>query len=265
MRRVLCLKHVSRHLPKRVKMMHGAVTVADLQLIGRGDGAGDVALGGANGLDGIGVVGKQGGDGGGERAAGAVGVLGERAWSAQFVLHEAVVHDVDAFGTVEMSSLEHDNAGAKAEEGAGGVAHLVNRGGGRAIEKHGGFGQVGREDFGQRQDLLAQRGHGFAGQEVMPAFGHHDRIDDEPPDFVPAQSIGHGGDGGRVTEHAKLGGVNAHVGEEGIQLPGDKINRDGLHSGDSLCALRGERGDDRSAIGSKRRECFYVGQDARAS
>ena len=96
----------------------------------------------------------------------------------------------------------------------------------------------------------------------MAAFGNHDGVHHEATDAVAAQGGGHGGDDFGVAEHAEFHGVDAHIGEKGVELLRDEGDGDGLHAGDAPGVLRGEGGDDAGAVGAEGGERLEVGEEA---
>ena len=85
--------------------MDRAVAVPDGELVGGGDGGGEIGFGIANGLEDRGPLGQQSGDSGGERAPGAMGVARGDPRGTQFDLVRAVVEDVDALLAIEVTTF----------------------------------------------------------------------------------------------------------------------------------------------------------------
>ena len=243
-------------------MVDGAVAGADGELVGGGDGGREVSFCGSDGGERVGVPREQGGDGGGQGAAGAVSILGLDTRGVELGLRDAVVDHVGAVGTVEVSALEDDDARAEGVEGAGGGAHIGEGADGRTVEEDLGLGEVGGDDFGEREDFGAQGGDGVGGEQVVSALGDHDGIDDEAGDAVAAEGGGDGRDDFRGAQHPEFDGVDADVGEERVELLRDEGDGHGVDAGDAEGVLGGEGGDDAGAVGAEGGEGFEVGEEA---
>ena len=141
--------------------------------------------------------------------------------------------------------------------------HIV-RGG--LIQQQRGFGQVGRDDGGQRQHGLGQHADGVGRQQHVAALGNHHRVDHQRRQLTRSQQrlqrVGHRARDSSGAQHAQLGAVDAHVIEQRVDLQADEVGGDAFDAGDGPGVLGGERADDRTAIGPQRREGLDVGQHA---
>jgi hypothetical protein len=79
------------------------------------------------------------------------------------------------------------------------------------------------------------------------------------------EAIRHHGDDLGGTEHADLHRVDAHIGEQRVDLLGDERGRHGMHAGDGARVLRRQSGHHAGAIGAQRREGLEIGKDAGAA
>ena len=143
-------------------MVRGTVAVADVELACVSDGARQVLLGAAAGLGHVDRLRQEGRDGGRKRAARAVRVLRRYAGSREGNRDDVVEEQVVGGLALKMAALEIDPGVSTPEELpelAGDFGELLLRHVLFSSEKAHGFGQVGRDDGGERQEPLLQAGN----------------------------------------------------------------------------------------------------------
>ena len=233
------------------------------------DGVGKPAMRIADGGRHIGSLRQQRGDGGGIGAAGAMRVAGVDALAGEFDHLVAVEQQVDELAAGQMAALEqHPALIAVRQQFAqlfGGAAHVADRFGHGGFQQHAGFRQVGRDDRGQREQRFAQHGDGFVGEQLVAALGDHHRVEHQKRQTALFKAVGDRAHHAGVAEHADLGAGDRHVVEQRVELQFEEIIGWQVDAGDGACVLRGERGDDTAAVGTKRRKGFQVGQQAGAT
>ena len=242
-------------------MVHGAGAVAEVEH--GGQAAGNVGFGPLHRGGEVVPFGQIGRNGAGQGAAGAVGVgvrdplpvepLGLAVPPEQVV---GVVHLVAAF----------------AEDCAAvGFADLLGRGlhpGGVGDGQTGQdlrFRDVRRHDLGHGQQLFSQGGDGVIPQQLGAGGGHHHGVHHDVLGLVETQPFGDGLDEGRRGHHADLHGIGEDVGENGVQLLGQKMRRrleDVGHAGGVLGGQGGDGAHGEDAVGRHRLD---VGLNARAA
>ena len=135
-------------------------------------------------------AGQPGRDRGRERAAGSVGVGRVDPRRREHVERRAVEDDVLRAFTAEVAALDDDEARPERLDPAGRLARrpLVDD---IDAREHGCLRGVGRDDGGERQEQLAERGDGILAEEAIAALRDHHGIDDEAGHAVGAQPVGH--------------------------------------------------------------------------
>ncbi len=81
----------------------------------------------------------------------------------------------------------------------------------------------------------------------------------------PPQAFGDDVDHLRLSEHADLDRVDAHVGEQRVDLLSHELRRDGVHAGHAARALRSQCGDHRAGVGAQRAHRLDVGEHTGAA
>ena len=129
------------------------------------------------------------GEGRGERTAGAMGVRRVDPFAFVHAEEPAVIQQIGGGAFQQMSAFDQDVL----------AAELVKRlrclpGFGQRPDRQAGepFGlmDIGRDDGSQGNEGLLHRINRVVLQQVMPAFGHHDGIDDNPGHVVLLQLPG---------------------------------------------------------------------------
>jgi hypothetical protein len=69
----------------------------------------------------------------------------------------------------------------------------------------------------------------------------------------------------RRAQHADLGGIDAHIGKQGVELQPHERRIDRTDAGHSLGVLRGERGDHAAAMRAVRGKGAQVGEQSGAT
>ena len=162
-----------------------------------------------------------------------------------------------------MTALDQHGAGAERAQRLAVPLHLrfVGCACGGADER-GGFVEVGRDESGQRQQVVAQSGDGVGRKQCVPVLGQHHGVEHDPGRTMPAQRVGHGANDAGIGEHADLHGVDADVVEDGVELRRDEFGVGRMDRAHAMRVLRGQRRDDARAVDAKRRKRLQIGLDA---
>ena len=242
-----------------------------LQLAGGRQRARQIVAGGAGGGRHVVQLRNEGGQCGRQGAAGAMHVGGVDARAAEFdhpLAVEQQVHGVARHVAALEQHPAHAAVGHQPAQAFGRPVHVGHTGGRALAQQQCGLGQVGRDDGGQRQHGVAQHVDGVGGEQHVAALGDHDRIDHQRGQRARGQPqterVGHGAGDGGGAEHAQLGGIDAHVVEQGVDLKADEVGRYPLDAGDMTGVLRSKRADDGAAVGAESGEGLDIGQHAGA-
>ena len=122
--------------------------------------------------------------------------------------------------------------------------------------------QIRRDHPRYRHERITQRSDRVFAQQMMTALRHHHRIEHDVAHNVMSQPVRDRRRNLRGRHHADLHRVHAHIGEDRIDLLGDKCRIDRLERSHALRVLRRQRGDHRHAIGAEGRERLQVGLNA---
>ena len=249
-------------------MVRGTVAVADVELACVSDGARQVLLGAAAGRGHVDRLRQEGRDGGRKRAARAVRVLRRYAGSREGNRDDVVEEQVVGGLALKMAALEIDPGVSTPEELpelAGDFGELLLRHVLFSSEKAHGFGQVGRDDGGERQEPLLQGVDGVSRKQPAAALGDHDGVEHHEAGLAAHERVGHRLDLLDRAEHADLDRVDANVVKERVDLLLEEGRGHGHDARDGLRVLSGQGRDDAAGIGAAGAHGLDVGENARTA
>ena len=122
--------------------------------------------------------------------------------------------------------------------------------------------QIWRDHPRYRHERVTQRSDRVFAQQMMTALCHHHRIEDDVAHAVMSQPIRDRRRDLRGRHHADLHRINAHIGEDRVDLFGDEPRIDCLKRSHTLRVLSGQRSDHGHAIRAKSRERLQISLDA---
>jgi biotin transport system substrate-specific component len=175
-----------------------------------------------------------------------------------------VIQEVDDLRRRGVATLDDHHRRSQLVNAPRGLTAIVVASNGYAGERLG-FRNVRRHHERAAQQLGFHGANCLVVNEAIAAFGNHYRVDDEQWNLEILDGCRDGFDDGGIGQHACLGRVYAEVRDNGFDLRGDQVSREGLESADTLCILRGDGRDRAGAVDSVRRKCLQVGLDAGAS
>lgn len=209
---------------------------------------------------------QPGGDGRGQSAARAVVVRRVHVRLAQgigiAVRSDQPVRDQNG-RALEVAALDQHGFGSQGQQAAARLGHVGVGVYGHARQKFG-FGPVGREQIGQRQDAFLQRVHGVLLQQAVAALTHAYRVHHQGKTSV-RQAVGHRSDDGGGKQHAGFRGVDGKARQHGLQLQGHKGRVRGVDARHPQAVLGGKGGNDAHAVCPEHGDGFQIGLNARAS
>ena len=125
-------------------------------------------------------------------------------------------------------------------------------------------GRFGRHDRCEREQQRHERGDRVVLDELRARGGDEHRVDDERR-RVGGEEQRHLFDHAAGVEHPGLGGIDADVGEDRLELRDDEGRGHLVDGGDARRVLGGQRDDRRHAVRSRGREGLQVGLDSGAA
>ena len=128
-----------------------------------------------------------------------------------------------------------------------------------------GFVQVRRDDGREGQEQLNQRVPSIGAQQMIAAFGDHDRVNDQRREMMLANLGRDRRDNLCARQHARFHNVRANVVRNGINLERDKFWRNLEYALHADRVLGGQRRDCAHPEHAARGKRFQVGLDSRAA
>jgi hypothetical protein len=145
------------------------------------------------------------------------------------------------------------------------LAHGRQIGRRRSTQQGGRLRQIRRQYGGQRQQFLAQTLHRRVGQQRGATLGHHHRVDHQHRRAPATQAVGDRSHHVGAAEHAELDGIDADVGEHGVDLRRHERRRQRFDGADAAGVLRRQAAQGRHAVNAQRGKGLQVGLDAGAA
>ncbi len=133
-----------------------------------------------------------------------------------------------------------------------------------AAREHLGLEQVRRDHARQGKQPLDERLDRVLPEQPRARARDHHGIDDQR-NRMRGEEVGHDLDDRGREEHARLGRVDADVGEDGLELRADELDRRLVHGRHADGVLRRQRDDDAHPVAAGRCERLQVGLDAGAA
>lgn len=249
-----------------MEVVHRASPLPHLQLIGCGQGAGQISLGATAGVFQWHAVSKGGGDRRRQGAAGAMGIAGLHARRCQPYLVPAMHKNIGSLQAIAMPPLYEDCTGPEPKQHCGLIVHRVFIRGARAApKKAGGFLKIGRNQIGKRDQPLAQNRFSVRVKQRVAAGGDHDRIQNDGNAAQGFEPLRHDTRGFGASNHTDLHGPDIKITEYRVQLGGNERTRQRMYGIDAARILGGQRGQDTGPVNAKRGKGFQIRLNARAA
>lgn len=194
-----------------------------------------------------------------------MGVVGVDPVGAELERLGSVGQQVNGCGAArEVSALDQCPSRTQCEHRFGSPVHPGGVGDGDPGEKPD-FFQVGRHHLCQRHQFLAQCRDRCGVQQRVAVLGHRHRVDYQPCDAVPTDTVSSCSDqvGGR--QGAGLGGSQTDIGCDRIELVGHDRCRQFVHAMDPDGVLGGGGGDDAGAVHTEFVEGSQIGRNPGAA